>query len=69
MPKSRFHRGQHVRYPLPHDKTCSVLAIVRQPHHDGSVTVEATFFERNGRREKVYLGFCYRVDAAKLLAA
>lgn len=59
-------KGQRVRYSVWHDPAITVNAIVRRAHRDGTATVEAQFFVRDGKEQPGYLGYRYRLYAGDL---
>lgn len=57
-------KGDTVFYKTGAD---TVRASVKTVHRDGSVTVMALFYHRDGKGVPGYLGFTYRMDADDLV--
>lgn len=58
-------RNSSVYYNVPGG---TVSAVVRTIHRDGSVTVEAFHFVKDGKPQGGFLGYKYRMDRAALRA-
>lgn len=59
-------KHSHVTYEVP---AGTVSAVVRTVHRDGSATVEAYHFVKDGKPVGCFLGYKYRMNCADLRAA
>lgn len=61
---AKYKKGDTVFYKTGAD---TVRASVKTVHRDGSVTITALFYQRDGKDAPGCLGFTYRMDAADLV--